>query len=610
MRALHIGKYFAPQRGGIERFLEDLMVAQHEAGEISFALVHDAPGARAHHPTNDPTWLRRVSVWREVAFAPIALSFRRELNRAIADWQPDYLHFHVPNTSAFWALLSPAARKLPWIVHWHSDVVASQHSILLRILYPLYRPFERALLERASLVVCTSRHYLETSEPLQAFRERCAVVPLGIAGKRFVVDVMPKPLGEAPERFRLLAVGRLSYYKGFDVLIEAVAQCPQVELSIVGDGIERDKLCRLIDHLGVADRVLLEGQLSDDECASRYAGADLFCLPSRERTEAFGLVLLEAMWHRLPILASALAGSGVVDLVIPGRNGALAPVDEVPAWRDAIERLRRSPASTRASMGEAGRRMVEQNFAIRTVEQKLRATIISTIAPDAPRPEAHERPLIVIPARDESATIAGVVSAVLALGYGNVLVVDDASTDQTGQLASEAGAIVLRPTLSQGAWGAMQCGIRYARRHNFTSVITMDADGQHRPEELHRLFRAARHVDVVIGSCPARGSRARRFAWSLFRRITGFSVEDLTSGFRLYNAEACKVLSGEEASLIDYQDMGVLMLLRRAGLSFAEVEVTMNARSSGFSRIFYSWWAVARYMVETTVLCIAKRTLN
>jgi hypothetical protein len=80
----------------------------------------------------------------------------------------------------------------------------------------------------------------------------------------------------------------------------------------------------------------------------------------------------------------------------------------------------------------------------------------------------------------------------------------------------------------------------------------------------------------------------------------------LTSGFRLYNARACAVLAGEEATLIDYQDMGVLLLLRSAGVTFAEVEVQMNPREDGVSRIFYSWWAVARYMLETTVLCIAK----
>ena len=110
---------------------------------------------------------------------------------------------------------------------------------------------------------------------------------------------------------------------------------------------------------------------------------------------------------------------------------------------------------------------------------------------------------------------------------------------------------------------------------------------------------------MVIGACAGRGSRARRFAWSLFRRLSGFSLEDLTSGFRLYNAKACAVLAGEAATLIDYQDMGVLLLLRKSGIEFAEVEVEMSHRVDGISRIFHSWWAVVKYMVETTVLCVA-----
>ena len=294
-----------------------------------------------------------------------------------------------------------------------------------------------------------------------------------------------------------------------------------------------------------------------------------------------------------------------MSLVINGRTGRLAAVDDPISWRDAIDALRVSPGAL-ARMGEAGFQRLHRAFNIHVVQSTLSATIEATLAPDAPRPEAHARPLVVIPAKNEAITIARVVQNVLNEGFADVLVVDDASDDDTGHVARAAGAVVLRATLPQGAWGAMQTGIRYGVRHNFTSVITLDADGQHRPEEINRLLQAAKFVDVVIGACPSRGSAARKFAWAFFRRLTGFSLEDLTSGFRLYNARACKLLAGQEATLIDYQDMGVLLLLRSAGMTFAEVEVQMNARESGASRIFYSWWAVARYMLETTVLCIAR----
>jgi glycosyltransferase involved in cell wall biosynthesis len=608
MRVLHIGKYFPPTKGGMERFLEDLVTAQRAAGLDSFAIVHKN---RQIESASVRPWLRTVPVWREVAFAPLAPGFLSALNRAIDDWKPDYLHLHLPNLSAMVALVSKRARRLPWVIHWHSDVVSSEHSLALRLLYPFYRPFERGLLEHATLIVCTSHPYLETSEPLQAYREKCAVVPLGINLDRLQIDAnnSEHPVDWRPGAFRLLAVGRLTYYKGFDTLIRAVAQCPAAELRIVGSGLEGPRLKLLIDTLQVSDRVFLEGALDDSACLARYRSADLFCIPSRERTEAFGLVALEAMIHKLPVLASALAGSGLVRVVQPGVTGRLAPVDEPAAWRDAIELIRESPQTLRA-MGLAGSERVAANFAIAQIQMQLQRTIDSTLSPDAPRPEAHTRPLIVIPAKNEAASINAVVSAVRACGYTDVLVVDDESTDETGRIAREAGALVLRAPLSQGAWGAMQTGIRYAVRHNFTSVITMDADGQHQTEEIQRLLHASKFADVVIGACPSRGSAARKLAWLLFRRLTGFALEDLTSGFRLYNANACQILAGEAATLVDYQDMGVLLVLRRAGLTFCEVEVRMSARVDGISRIFYSWWAVARYMLETTVLCLAKRNFK
>lgn len=608
MRVLHIGKYFPPVKGGIERFVADLVIAQRATGTDSFALVHRRSGDPL---LADPTWVRRVPVWREVSFAPLAPSFLSEVKRAIDDWQPEYLHLHLPNLSALALLASARARRLPWVIHWHSDVVSSAHSLSLRVLYPFYRPFERALLERAALVICTSQQYLETSEPLQPYREKCVVVPLGMDLSRLLPDALHSapavPWGSG--KFRALAVGRLTYYKGFDTLITAVAQCPDVELRIVGDGNDRSALQALIERLNVSDRVFLEGGLEDSACLSRYQSANVFCIPSRERTEAFGLVALEAMAHRLPVLASALFGSGLVSVVQHEQSGRLVPVDDVMAWRDAILLMRATPDRSRA-LGQAGYVRLHEKFAIAPVEKNLQMTVMSTLSPDAPRPEAHERPLIVIPAKNESATIAEVVGDVRAAGYLDVLVVDDASSDDTGLIARRAGAMVLRAPLAQGAWGAMQTGIRYAVRHNYTSVITMDADGQHQTQEIGRLLQAAQFSDVVIGACPSRGSPARKLAWYFFRRLTGFTLEDLTSGFRLYNAAACRVLTGEAATMIDYQDMGVLLLLRQAGLKFAEVEVQMSQRVDGISRIFYNWRVVARYMLETTILCFAKRRLN
>ena len=205
----------------------------------------------------------------------------------------------------------------------------------------------------------------------------------------------------------------------------------------------------------------------------------------------------------------------------------------------------------------------------------------------------HRSALIVVPARDEAATIGQVVKALVTAGWEHVLVIDDHSSDGTGDLARRAGAIVARPVLPLGAWGGMQLGIRYALEHGFSWAITMDADGQHEVQEIPTLMAASSGADVVVGAHAARANRMRQLAWHWFRAIAGFELRDLTSGFRLYNRSAIEVLASNEATLLDYQDVGVLLLLRKAGLQMVEVPVSMNQRQAGKSRIFYSWFSVA-----------------
>jgi hypothetical protein len=152
----------------------------------------------------------------------------------------------------------------------------------------------------------------------------------------------------------------------------------------------------------------------------------------------------------------------------------------------------------------------------------------------------------------------------------------------------------------------MQLGIRHALAHRHKAVITMDADGQHEVAEIPALLAAADQADVVIGAHPQRASFLRQLAWRWFRMIAGFELRDLTSGFRYYNAQAIQILAQDEATLIDYQDVGVLLLLRKAGLRLVEVPVSMNLRQVGRSRIFDSWFSVLRYMATTTLLCFAR----
>jgi hypothetical protein len=225
---------------------------------------------------------------------------------------------------------------------------------------------------------------------------------------------------------------------------------------------------------------------------------------------------------------------------------------------------------------------------------------------------ALDRPIALIPAYNEEATVGAIVAQVRAMWGCPVVVIDDCSTDATARTARAAGAVVLPLTIQLGAWGAIQTGLRYALSHGYRVAITLDADGQHEPQDIGNLLQplAANAADVAIGAFPERASRARRIAWSYFRGITGLKLEDITSGFRAYNHAAITVLASREASLLDYQDVGVLLILRRKGLRIVETPVAMQPRVLGASRVFRSWWVVGKYMLQTSLLCIARVGFN
>lgn len=598
MRILHLGKFFPPDLGGMETYLAGLMAAQQTQGGEPLALVHGQPRP------DDPPGLKRVPVQARLLYTPIALGYPWALARALRDDRPEALHLHLPNPSVFWALLLPAARRLPWIVHWHSDVELEGASPALAWAYRLIRPFEQAVLARAETILATSPPYLKASPALRDHLDRAQVVPLGLPP--------PPPGGRpapawTPGRLRVLAIGRLTPYKGFHHLIEAVAGLPDVELRLIGDGELRAALQAQVAALGpAADRVHLMGALDEADKHAWLASCELLALPSTARSEAFGLVLLEAMAHGKPCLASDVPGSGMPWLLRVSGGGRVLPPHDVPAWQAALRALASDPAG-RAALGAAGQRAWRQHFTMEASAAAVTRACRRVLGPPAPPPAGlPARCLVVIPARNEAATLPRLLGSLKAAGFHEVLVIDDRSTDGTGELARAAGVRVLRPTLGLGAWGGMQTGLRHALRAGHDAVITMDADGQHEVADLPALLRASAGAEVVIGAFPARASRLRRLAWAWFRLLTGLPLTDLTSGFRCYRGGALAVLASPEATLLDYQDVGTLLMLRRAGLHIVEVPVHMNPREVGGSRIFHSWFSVIRYMAVTTVLCLSR----
>jgi len=265
-----------------------------------------------------------------------------------------------------------------------------------------------------------------------------------------------------------------------------------------------------------------------------------------------------------------------------------------------------SQPEQRFQVGQTGKQALLAYFSIAACARALSAQY-ALAAPEADHHlDARKDVLIVIPARNEAATIGALLQHLQAQGWKDVLVINDQSTDDTCTIARAAGALVLNPALPMGAWGGMQSGIRYALCHGYQAVITMDADGQHEVDEIPVLLQARDRADLVVGAFPERASRLRQIAWDWFRTLAGFDLRDLTSGFKLYNREVMEVLGSREATLLDYQDLGALLLVRRASLRILEVPVSMNLRMVGKSRIFSSWWSVAKYMAATSLLCISR----
>ncbi len=375
-RVLHLGKFYPPFAGGVESFHADLMNALHRRGLPVAALVHEhEPWGHREVATSWPYPVYRARTYGRLLYTPLAPGYRRTLTRAIADFGPELLHLHMPNPSVFWALSLAAARRLPWLVHWHADVVASRHDRGLALAYRFYRPWEQRVLARSAAVIVTSPPYLQSSEALRPWRSKCHVVPLGIDPAR-----LPEPttaelaraqvLWRSPGALRVLAVGRLSYYKGFDVLIRAAALVPEVQVLVVGGGERFGRLQRLVAQLGLGQRVSLLGRRPEVERNALLATSDVFCLPSIERTEAFGVALLEAMRYGRAIVVSAIAGSGTGWVVRPEREGVGVTPGNSVQLAAALRGLQEAP-ELRERYGAAGARRFAEKFTMPAVAAEI-----------------------------------------------------------------------------------------------------------------------------------------------------------------------------------------------------------------------------------------------
>ncbi|MBW7456010.1 glycosyltransferase family 2 protein [Paenibacillus sepulcri] len=225
--------------------------------------------------------------------------------------------------------------------------------------------------------------------------------------------------------------------------------------------------------------------------------------------------------------------------------------------------------------------------------------------------------LVIIPAYNEEATLARTVHELKRHTIYDFVVIDDGSRDRTAEIIRKEGFPSLRHAVNLGIGGSMQSGYRYADSNGYLYAIQLDADGQHRPEDIAKLVEHIQSsgCDMVIGSRFVRhsgykGSLLRRFGIFYFhflvRVLTGVSIYDPTSGFRIVNRSTIEQFS--RAYPTDYPEVEVLVSLCKQGRKITEISVEMRNRQGGVSSINLS--KSVYYMMKVTMISLIRKSFS
>jgi glycosyltransferase involved in cell wall biosynthesis len=361
---VHAAKLYPPAGGGMETVLRDL--CDGTAGDWNVRVVAANDSKATVRERCGEVDVVRVAAFGQAASVPLCPSLPLELWRRRADC----VVLHEPNPIAGTALFlrTPAPRLVIW---HHSDLVRPWWASAT-----YGRVVQRALYRRADCVIVSSPALAAGSALVQHAR-RVAVIPFGVPLERYdhvdlgrrsrvdqVVSAVPGP--------RMLFVGRLVYYKGLDVLLDAMGRC-EGSLVIVGEGPLEGALRALVTERRLAARVLFAGRVPDADLPAFYQACDVFVLPSIARTEAFGVVQIEAMAAGRPVVSTRLP-TGVPWVNQDGISGLVVTPGDPVALGDALRRLL-DDASLRRRLGEGARQRARTMFS----RERMVATFKSLI---------------------------------------------------------------------------------------------------------------------------------------------------------------------------------------------------------------------------------------
>jgi len=362
VKILHVAKFYPPAAGGMERALGQLCAATSSESSITVAAAHNR--VRTVVEELDGVRVIRAGSLGRLCSRPLCPTLPVHI------WRDRYdcVVLHEPNPLGAAALIvhMPADR----LVIWHHSDLARQ-----RVTSRLYSGIQRTLYQRASCVIASSAA-LATSSPLVAGAQS-AVIPFGIEAHKYQLNShrLQPLINQLQDRYpgpRFLFVGRLVYYKGVDVLLDAFARCAGT-LLILGKGPLEKRLRQRARESGIAARVHFLSEIPDDDLPAYYHAADVFVLPSTHRSEAFGIVQLEAMASGLPVVSTNLP-TGVPWVNQHGITGLVVPPANPSALAQALQQLGQDRA-LRESFGSAGKRRVAETFSIEQMVESFRQLI-------------------------------------------------------------------------------------------------------------------------------------------------------------------------------------------------------------------------------------------
>ena len=345
LRVLQFGRFNnAAQNGGIERHLQLLCEGLTALNvDVTYLVAGDSLSSQTSkisttHGDYDLVEAATFGTQFSTAVSPMQVIKALMMHRK----NPfDIVHLHLPNPLAHIAsLLLP--KNIKRVITWHSDIIKQKRLLLI------YLPFLRRFVSTADAVIAaTPAHFTSSTQiPADYPSNKCHVIPYG---RDFTDLTLTPETTQICESLKgraktvstsghiIFALGRHVYYKGFDVLIDAM-QHVNAQLIIGGDGPLKEELQQQVERLGITHKVTFTGSIAETELAAYFNACDVFCLPSVEQSEAFGLVQLEAMACGKPVVCTQL-NNGVNVVNQTGVTGLAVPVRDADALAEALNML-------------------------------------------------------------------------------------------------------------------------------------------------------------------------------------------------------------------------------------------------------------------------------